>query len=184
MSRAQWDKLVVLMPTIQEYIRYAETGESWQSLATIQGHQLTEPQRAGAGAQVRMRAFDMTFVTLTALDDWYKGGCQVDVREFVWDKDNSSKLIPIRRGLTLIGGGFDFLARFLTPKVNAGLRMYSEIYEHAASFLELCYLRNSKDQDAATEDDPNLMPEPFEYQEQASGTSAKWPEASQYSSFY
>jgi hypothetical protein len=188
MSRGQWDKLVTMMPAIQEYIRAAETGDSWDALALFRGHQITRATGAGAvsgGTQVRIRAFDMTFVTLTALDDWYQGGCQVDVRECVWDKDNGTKLIPIRNGLTLVGGGFDYLARFLVPRVNAGLRMYTEIYEHSSAFLESCYQRNTTvaDNEKNPESDVDCMPEPFEYKEGGSHDVPS-PHPSPYSKFY
>lgn len=118
MTTDQWNQLVSLMPTIREYIQYSEIGQPWQAL-TAGSLTMTKVSPFGTVSQVRMKAFDMTYVTLTALDEVNnKGGCQVDVREFVKDKENPSKLIPIRRGLTLIGGGFDYLARFLVPKVS------------------------------------------------------------------
>lgn len=191
MTRAQWDTLVELMPMIQEYIEFAEKGESWQALALMKGHQLTEAtQGGGRGAQIRIRAFDMTFITITSLDEWYQDGCHVDVREFVWDKTNAAKLIPIRHGLTLVGGGFDFLARFLVPKVNAGLRMYTEIHKHGSSFLQMCYqkieeakqeeeVEEEEDEAGHEEEDGALLPA-----ENRVTWSISSPEPSQYSKFY
>lgn len=193
MTQVQWEQLVALIPYVQEYIRYAETGQSWQALALFRGHPMTESK--GVAAQVRIRIFDMTFLTITALDEAYKGGCQVDVREFVFDKNNCHKLIPIRRGLTLIGGGFDYLGRFLVPRVNAGIKMYEAIHEHSTSFLDMCFIRSQTPHQE--EEELDEMPEPFKYINNHRGATmhqVDWsstvppppppPEPSQFAKFY
>lgn len=132
---SQWAQLQLITPTILDYVRACESGTSWKDLVPLfRGHQLIE--KDNNVMQIRIHMADMIFITITTMD---KGGCQVDVREFAWEKENAMRLVPIPRGLTLIGGGFHFLAKYLTPKINAALTMYSKLFEQTREDLKMCF---------------------------------------------
>jgi hypothetical protein len=155
LTEKQWNYLGMLLPSIQEYVRSSEKGGIWDNMAKFWGHELRESSSTSGNfgsQQVRMHVCDMIYVTVTSLDEQKQSGCQVDIREYVLDHRDNTSLVAIPHGLTLIGGGFDFLVRRLWPKIDAALQMYVEMYEAGGESFKHCFARIPDNEESVDSD--------------------------------
>lgn len=151
LSIDQWTRLQMLIPCIQEYIRCSETGTYWNTISAFWRHDLKEsasPDGTYGAQQVRIHLSDMIYVTITSADASNTEGSYVDIREYTYGGGETwtdLQLIPKRAGLTLVGGGFDFLVRKLVPKVDSALQMYCEMYDAGKHSYRHCFAGDTID---------------------------------------
>lgn len=153
----QWDQLKMTVDTILEYVEASETGKSWIQLAQKWNHCLeqVEPFTHNGSThnlQVKFKVSDSSiYTTITSLDPWNKGGCHVDLRECYMRNDGT--LIHNLKGITLVGGGFHFLAKRLWSKVDAAILMWKDMFFAGRGYLQMCLSNDSSDEQLILKED-------------------------------
>lgn len=128
----EWYELRSHFETISAYIRASENGGSWKDMARVNHHYYQQKQDHLDFYHQRVRfpavKGENIFVTLTSRDKSNQDGCQVDVRKCLPPKIGrpTDDLVYCRNGLTLVGGAFDYLARFICPKIATAIMMYAD----------------------------------------------------------
>lgn len=134
----QWCEFQTYFGTILQYISMAETGGSWQNMTKSNPlhHYEGKKKNFMSGTFQEIVRFpvceDDIYVTLTSYDATSLGGCTVDIRKCTFVNDESNKgrkhLVHLLKGLTVVGGGFHYMATYLRPRINAGIKMCEAMF--------------------------------------------------------
>ena len=138
LTEREWFEFQTYFAMILRYISNAETGGSWQNMAKTSPlhHYEAKKKKFQSGIYQEMVRFlvceDDLYVTLMSYDSTSLGGCTVDIRRCTFveneSKNRGKHLVHLLKGLTLVGGGFHYMAKYLQPRINGGLKMCEAMY--------------------------------------------------------
>jgi hypothetical protein len=135
-----WNSLKEKFGDVMEYVTASENGGSWKDLANKKGHHYQESDDENNYFQkVRFLGVssDNIYFTLTSTDKNNMKGCQVDIRKCGnrFQKTDINNLVYHRKGITLVGGAFDYFFRFIYPKIELSTQWYIDMQ----CFMEILY---------------------------------------------
>ena len=147
LSKHQWQEFQSTFSTILQYVSMAESGGSWQNMTRFNPlHHYEEKKKKFLSGtfqeSVRIPVCeDNIYVTLTSYDSTSLGGCTVDIRKctFTEDENKQKHLVHLLKGLTVVGGGFHYMAKYLQPRINAGLQMCDAMYIASQAYMSQLY---------------------------------------------
>jgi hypothetical protein len=156
MTQVQWLELKSQFDVILAYVKAAENGSSWKTMAKFNRHnyeedsgpaykrQRTEEEATQEGfycQQVRFLVADENiYVTLKSTDPNNQGGCQVDIRKCIPPRQGNNKTgwIYLLSGLTLVSGSFHYLVKYLSPKIQVAMNLCEAIYYAGHGYQAVC----------------------------------------------
>jgi hypothetical protein len=156
LDKSQWLNLKSQFDLILDYVSAAETGKSWKVLAALNHHTFEENNNF---VKVRILAVDSSnvYVTLKSSDPDNKSGCQVDIRRCFPPDEKHVNWMYLLEGLTLSGGTFHYLAKYLSRKVDVALNMCQAIYCAGHDYYTIICSEGTKEDATNTEDEQDSL---------------------------
>ena len=147
LSNHQWQEFQAVFNTILQYVSMAESGGSWQNVSRFNPlHHYEEKKKKFLNGtfqeSVRFPACDDdVYVTLTSYDSTSFGGCTVDIRKCTFTEDDNKQkhLVHLLKGLTIVGGGFHYMTKYLQPRINVGIQMCDAMFIAGKAYVSQLY---------------------------------------------